>query len=87
MPDGGVYTMFQLGDQPIAGVMAPPEAGIPPAWGVIFSVADCGAALETVTENGGTVLDGPIDIGVGTLGIVMDPQGTVFQLMQAADEV
>lgn len=86
MPDGGVYTMFQLGDQPIAGVMAPPDAGIPPAWGVIFSVADCGAALETVTENGGTVLDGPIDIGVGTLGIVMDPQGTVFQLMQAADE-
>ena len=37
-------------------------------------------------ENGGTVLNGPMDIGVGTLGIVMDPQGAVFQVMQAADE-
>ncbi len=85
MPDGE-YTVFQIGGQPIGGAMAPPDASIPPNWGVVFAVADCAALLETAKANGGTVLNGPMDGGVGIFGVVMDPQGAVFTVMQAADE-
>jgi hypothetical protein len=52
----------------------------PPHWLVYFGTEDTEAALAKVTELGGSVLAGPIDIGIAKIGIVADPQGAVFAL-------
>lgn len=82
----GPYTMFQLGDRAIGGGMAPPEEGIPPMWSVIFAVDSCSTAMATASAQGGVVLNGPMDIGIGLLAIIQDPQGAVFQVLELAAE-
>lgn len=81
----GPYTMFKVGDRPIGGGMVPPEEGIPPMWSVIFAVDDCAVAIASATEHGGTLLNGPMDIGIGMLAIIQDPQGAVFQVLEPAE--
>lgn len=54
--------------------------GAPPNWLVYFGTEDTDAALAKVTDMGGSVLAGPIDIGIAKIGIVADPQGAVFAL-------
>jgi uncharacterized protein len=54
--------------------------GTPPGWLVYFGIADIAAGLEKVSELGGTQLMGPMQIGMGTIGVVQDPQGAVFAL-------
>jgi hypothetical protein len=56
------------------------QPGAPPHWLVYFGTEDAQAALSKVTELGGSVLAGPIDIGIAKIGIVADPQGAVFAL-------
>jgi predicted enzyme related to lactoylglutathione lyase len=58
--------------------LGPP--GTPPHWLVYFGVDDIDAGLAKVTELGGSVLAGPIDIGIAKIGVVQDPQGAVFAL-------
>jgi predicted enzyme related to lactoylglutathione lyase len=57
--------------------LMPPE---PPYWLVYFGIEDMDAGIAKVLELGGAKLAGPIEIGVGELGIVRDPQGAVFAL-------
>ena len=45
-----------------------------------FGTEDREAALAKVVELGGSVLAGPIDIGIAKIGVVSDPQGAVFAL-------
>jgi uncharacterized protein len=61
------------------GIRAPmgPE---PPNWLVYFGVTDAGQTLAQASEEGGTQLAGPTDIGWGTIGVVQDPQGAVFAI-------
>jgi predicted enzyme related to lactoylglutathione lyase len=56
------------------------QPGAPPNWLVYFGTEDAEAALAKVTELGGSVLAGPIDIGIAKVGVVADPQGAVFAL-------
>jgi predicted enzyme related to lactoylglutathione lyase len=52
----------------------------PPHWLVYFGVDDIDAGLAKAAELGGTVMAGPIDIGIARIGIVQDPQGAMFAL-------
>jgi predicted enzyme related to lactoylglutathione lyase len=52
----------------------------PSYWLVYFGADDIDAALGKATEFGGTTLMGPMDIGMGKIGAVQDPQGAVFAL-------
>jgi uncharacterized protein len=52
----------------------------PSYWLVYFGSDDLDADLAKVAELGGTSLAGPMDIGVGKIGVVQDPQGAVFAL-------
>jgi hypothetical protein len=53
---------------------------------VYFNVTDADATGARVTELGGTVISPNFDApGVGRLGIYADPQGAMFNLMQAPD--
>jgi predicted enzyme related to lactoylglutathione lyase len=79
---GMTYTMFNVGDVPVAGAMPTPSGvpdGVPAFWLSYFSVEDCDASMAKVQELGGTVM-GPAHqmAGVGRFAVVADPHGATF---------
>ena len=76
------YTEFKLDGKSIAGGMAPPMPGIPPLWGIYFSVDDCDAIVEKVKSLGGAVMNGPMDIQPGRFAVLADPQGAMFNVIK-----
>ena len=85
----GPYTVFKVGDRPVAGLMAkPPEgpaASAPTAWTSYVTVDDVDARAARVAEAGGVVLAGPMDIPtVGRMAILQDPTGGVIGIMKYA---
>ncbi|MFT3865791.1 MAG: VOC family protein [Solirubrobacterales bacterium] len=89
MPGMGTYNIWKNGEHVRGGMIdmtatAPPEA--PPHWLVYFTVADADAAATTTKAAGGQLLNGPIDIPVGRLAILVDPQGATFAVLAPTDE-
>jgi len=83
MGEMGKYQMFNRGDRMIGGMMnKPPEmAQAPPHWAIYFRVPDINAAVERVKANGGTILNGPMEVPGGDWILNgMDPQGASFSL-------
>jgi predicted enzyme related to lactoylglutathione lyase len=79
----GKYQMFNRGDRMIGGMMnKPPElAQVPPHWRIYFRVADIQAATERIKANGGSILQGPMEVPGGDWVVNgMDPQGAAFAL-------
>jgi predicted enzyme related to lactoylglutathione lyase len=52
----------------------------PSYWLVYFGTADADADVARAAELGGTTLAPPMDIGVGKIAVLQDPQGAVFAL-------
>jgi uncharacterized protein len=52
----------------------------PAGWLVYFGVEEIDGALAKTAELGGATLAAPIDIQVGEIAVVSDPQGAVFAL-------
>jgi len=76
----GKYALFQIGDVDAGAIFNSP-APIP-AWLYYFNVADLAAAAERVKANGGTILQGPIDVPDGQCIVqAQDPQGALFALV------
>jgi len=67
----------------IRPVMPP---GTPPHWLVYFGTDDTAASLAKVSDLGGTPIFGPMDIGMGTIGVAQDPQGAYFALFAGTFE-
>ncbi|HTR74759.1 MAG TPA: VOC family protein [Solirubrobacterales bacterium] len=89
MPGMGTYHVWKDGEAVRGGMidmtgMAPDEA--PPHWLVYFTVPDADAAAETTKAAGGQLLNGPIDISVGRIAMLMDAQGAMFAVMAPTDE-
>lgn len=80
------YTVFNnAAGRGIAGAMKPPAEGIPPHWGIYFSVDDCDAAVDTATQAGASVRMPPTDMeGVGRMAALQDPQGVGFSVLANA---
>lgn len=82
---GTRYTLAQVGDRPVAGVMGFPP-GVPdprPAWMGYILVDDVDAMTDRVKQAGGACYRAPDDIpGVGRFSVVADPQGAVFMLFR-----
>ena len=79
------YTLFKVGDHPVAGMMEiPPQAqDWPVAWMAHILTADLDATVERVKQAGGALHKPPTDIpGIGRFAVVADPQGAVFLLFQ-----
>ncbi|WP_420176469.1 VOC family protein [Luteococcus sp. OSA5] len=57
-------------------------AEVPSYWRMYLAVDDCDAAVATVQELGGRLLDGPMDSPFGRLATVADPHGATFQVIQ-----
>lgn len=81
MPGGdGSYTLFKRGDTMTGGLMAAPAPGIPAHWLAYVMVTDCDASTAEAVGLGATVLAPPMDISVGRISVVRDPQGAVLGL-------
>jgi predicted enzyme related to lactoylglutathione lyase len=80
-PDAN-YTELKVDGQSIAGAMNPPMPGIPPVWGIYFSVDDCDASVEKAKSLGAAVFAGPTDIEPGRFAALADPQGAMFSIIK-----
>ena len=83
------YTMWTLGEAPVAGMMLLPEeakkAGAPPHWLAYVGTDDLDASLVQVTELGGTVLVPVTEIpNMGKFAIFADSAGGVMGLYSSA---
>jgi uncharacterized protein len=79
----GMYYMFSRPHGMIGGMMnKPPEmANVPPNWQIYFRVPDINVAVERIKANGGTILNGPMEVPGGDWVLnAMDPQGGAFSL-------
>ena len=54
--------------------------GTPPNWLVYFGTDNIENGMASATELGATTLVEPTDIGAGQIGVLQDPQGSVFAL-------
>lgn len=74
MPDkfnGGILTMGETFPD-----------GIPPYWGVYFTVDDADAIASRAEELGGKTLMPGFDTDVGRIAVVADPQGAAFSIIK-----
>ncbi len=79
----GKYHMFNRPHGMIGGMMnKPPElAHVPPHWAIYFRVPDIDAAVDRIKANGGTILNGPMEVPGGDRVLnASDPQGAAFSL-------
>jgi predicted enzyme related to lactoylglutathione lyase len=86
MPDGTDYTMLQIGEAPVGGLMKNPMPGVPAFWGGAVSVDDVDAAAGRVTAAGGKVIVPPMDAGgMGRYAGFQDRQGAMVNAWKGAD--
>lgn len=88
-PPDSPYQMWQVAGQRweegLAGLSTADSdlsAGVPPHWQVYFAVASADEAIEKTKAAGGQNLFGPQRIPVGTLAILLDPQGAGFAIIE-----
>jgi hypothetical protein len=62
------------------GITTPAAPDAPPYWLPYFGIEEIEAGVAKVTELGGNLCAGPIDIGIAKIAVVSDPQGAVFAL-------
>jgi uncharacterized protein len=81
----GTYYFWKDGEDVRGGLFdmtghdVPEDA--PSSWLVYFTVADTDAAAATTKAAGGGIVNGPIDISVGRLAVLHDPQGAFFAVL------
>jgi predicted enzyme related to lactoylglutathione lyase len=78
----GVYHLFNVGSEEMAGGMMSDPKASRPHWLYYFNVDDIDAAHRRVTKHGGEVLVEPHQVPTGTWIIqARDPQGAAFALV------
>ncbi len=85
MGEMGIYQMFGYEGQTIGGMMAKPSEMPVPAWLYYAKVPDVGQLVKAVQQNGGRVLNGPMEVPDGDIvAQCEDPQGAAFAIHSAA---
>lgn len=82
-PDDTGYAIVKR-EGAINGGIRPAQDGEPSHWLVYFTVAKADEAAKEIREAGGRILAGPMNVTVGRIAIVADPQGAVFALFEGA---
>lgn len=77
------YREIKVGERLNGGILPWREemGDFPASWSAYFAVADCDAALARVGELGGRTVMGPADVAAGRFGVVADPLGGVFNVI------
>lgn len=82
-PETSGYTTLSIGDKGVAGLGPLTSRDQPPAWMVHFAVDDVDRVAAAVTDAGGGVVVGPVDVmAYGRMAVVHDPSGAVLGLWQ-----
>ncbi len=84
----GPYTVFKIGDRPVAGLMdkASSSPDAPIAWTSYVTVDDVDACVAKVADAGGVVIVAPMDIPtVGRMAVIQDPTGGCVGIITYAD--
>ncbi len=85
--DMGGYSDFGMnqpsGGDTVAGICHArgPNANLPAQWLIYIRVADVDASAERCRQLGGTVLDGPREIGEERFCVIRDPAGAAAALI------
>jgi predicted enzyme related to lactoylglutathione lyase len=66
----------------INGGIRPLQDGEASAWLVYFSTGSADDAVMHVRESGGAIIAGPMDVTVGRIAVVRDPQGALLALYE-----
>ncbi|MAM09642.1 MAG: glyoxalase [Rhizobiaceae bacterium] len=78
----GKYHLFGPGEEPIGGIMKKPDDMPVSAWAYYIYVDGLDAAIERVKNDGGQLLNGPMDVPDGAvIAQCLDPQGAYFCLV------
>jgi predicted enzyme related to lactoylglutathione lyase len=84
---GTPYVLARTDQRVVAGLVPidPPADGSNVSrWLGYVSVPDVDAAAVEVAKSGGTVVKGPLDVRLGRVAAVVDPEGAVLGLAQSA---
>jgi uncharacterized protein len=82
MGDMGDYRFIYANGVRIGAIMRKPPQRPVSAWSYYIGVDDIDRAVEAVTDGGGQILHGPIEIPGGEYSLNgMDPQGAMFALV------
>jgi predicted enzyme related to lactoylglutathione lyase len=78
----GTYHLFATDSEAVGGMMTKPEQVPVPMWLYYFNVDNIDAAAARTKDNGGQVLNGPMQVP-GGIWIVQcsDPQGAMFAMV------
>jgi predicted enzyme related to lactoylglutathione lyase len=80
-PDGP-YQMFEIEGVAAGGMMTKPDQLLRPAWNYYITVAGIDAAVERLTQAGGRVVHGPMEVPQDMWIVqALDPQGALFSLL------
>lgn len=81
MGEMGIYAVFAVDGQPVGGMMNKPSQIPVPVWQFYFTVEGIDAAAQRVTDGGGRILMGPMEVPNGSwVAQCRDPQGAHFAL-------
>ena len=86
------YTMCMLRGLSVAGIYElMPEflaQGVPPNWMTYLSTNDLDGTTQRITDSGGSIVNGPMEIGEqGRMEIAADQSGAVFVLWEPAAHI
>lgn len=83
MGEMGNYLVFGMGDDDgVGGIMTKPPQMPAPAWQFYFNVPDIQSGAKRVTDNGGRITMGPMEVPGGAWVVnAQDPQGAHFALL------
>jgi uncharacterized protein len=85
--DRDSYTRATLRGKAVAGIFVPGRAGVPVVWTTYLATDDADVTAMAITENGGQLLTGVMDMeGEGRLLVAADPTGGVFGAWEAGPE-
>jgi uncharacterized protein len=78
----GIYQLFKTGGEPVGGMMTKPQQVPAPFWTYYFDAEAIDAAAARVTQGGGKIINGPVEVPGGSWIIqCIDPQGAFFAVV------
>lgn len=80
--DTGTYQMFDANGATVGGMMKKPDEMPMAAWTFCITTDDLDAATGRIEQNGGSIMNGPMDVPNGRCCYYNDNQGGVFALYE-----